>query len=255
MTEKRNIAVTLYNVREELKQDFAATFAAIAKIGYKGVQLSGFNIKEHGAKEVKELLDAHEFQVAGSHVGLKSLEEEIDFVIEYTHSVGNSYVICPSIPADRRETGDDYQRMANTLSEIGFSLKDAGLTFGYHNHAFEFEKFGDQTGMDILLENSDASVVTFEPDVYWIAKAGVDPKEYLKKVSNRCPLVHIKDMANDDERGYAEIGEGIIDFAPIFDMQQQLGTVWYIVEQDTSKRGPLVSAEISFQNMRKMGRV
>jgi sugar phosphate isomerase/epimerase len=48
------------------------------------------------------------------------------------------------------------------------------LKLAYHNHDFEFTKFGSQW-IQILLNETDKSLVDFEMDLYWVVRAGYDP--------------------------------------------------------------------------------
>jgi len=66
-------------------------------------------------------------------------------------------------------------------------------------------------------------------------------------------LLHVKDMAPDG--GFAEVGEGTLDFAAILAAGDAVGTRWYIVEQDTCRRPPLEAVRISLSHLRAWGRV
>ena len=61
-------------------------------------------------------------------------------------------------------------------------------------------------------------------------------------------------MADDENRSFAEVGEGIIDLEPIFAAAEANGVEWYIVEQDICQRPPLESAKLSLENLRRMGK-
>jgi sugar phosphate isomerase/epimerase len=84
--------------------------------------------------------------------------------------------------------------------------------------------------------------------------AGLDPVEFLKSHKDRINLIHLKDM-EPDGKTFAEVGEGIIDFKPIFDAGDTGMVEWYIVEQDICKRPSLESARLSFENLKRWGRV
>ena len=132
-------------------------------------------------------------------------------------------------------------------------LADAGIVLCYHNHAFEFETFDGKYGLDILYDNSDPQYVQAEIDTYWVQKGGVDPAAYIRKLSGRTPLIHIKDMDTDGD--FAEIGEGTLDWDAIWSACEASGAKWYIVEQDRCKRPPVESATLSVNNLCKMGKL
>ena len=248
------VALQMYTVREEADKDFAGTVQQVAAIGYYGVELAGY--AGHTAAEVKQILEDNNLKVVGGHVGIDAMQGDPDKVIaEYT-AFGAKYVTVPYIGEEWRGSLDDYQRLGATLAEIGAKLQPAGLTLCYHNHAFEFDKFGGDTyGFDAIFAAADPSLLKVEMDTFWVKKGGEDPAAYLRKYANRVPLVHLKDMSEDGD--FAPVGEGNIDYPSLFAAAEEAaGTEYYIVEQDSCKTAPpLESIAISFANLKKWGKV
>jgi sugar phosphate isomerase/epimerase len=135
---------------------------------------------------------------------------------------------------------------------MGEKCMAKGVQFGYHNHEHEFEKFDGEYGLDIIYRNSDPRMVFAEIDTYWAEHAGVDPVEYIKKYSGRCPLIHLKDMEAGEEKFFAEVGNGIMDMKGIVKAAKAAGAKWLIVEQDRCRRPAIESARMSFENLKKM---
>ena len=106
--------------------------------------------------------------------------------------------------------------------------------------------------MEILLDESDPATVGWEPDVYWIAFAKEDPAAWVRRYADRCRLVHIKDMTAGDQPTFAEVGEGVLDFEPIFAAAPD--AAWNVVEQDACARPPFESIAISLRHLREWGR-
>src|SRR5690606_8241341 len=124
---------------------------------------------------------------------------------------GYNYVVCPWIAETYRDDAEKYQDLAIRFNEIGHLLEDHDLKFGYHNHSFEFDKLDHgHRGMDILFEQTGSRMVFSELDVYWVKHGGDDPLEWMDRLKGRVPLLHIKDMADTPERGFAEVGTGTI---------------------------------------------
>jgi sugar phosphate isomerase/epimerase len=252
---KLPVALQMYTLRDDSARDFAGTLKQVADIGFAGVELAGLG--GHTADEVRSILDDNNLLVCGAHIGLDLLENSFDQVVSDALALGYEYVIVPYLSDDRRKSLDDYKRLAAELNSLGERLKPNNLTLCYHNHDFEFNKFGsDVYAYDVIFGDTDPSLVKVEMDAFWVVKAGESPAAYLEKYAGRVPLIHVKDMTAAPESTFAEFGEGVIDFTPIFEAAAVGGTEYYIVEQDrTFNHAPLESVRISFENLRKIGMV
>ena len=95
----------------------------------------------------------------------------------------------------KRQSLDDYKKMADAFNVIGENAKKAGVKFGYHNHGYGLKEVNGRIPLRVLLDNTDASLVFLEMDLYWTTAGGADPVELLNHYRGRYRLVHIKDMA------------------------------------------------------------
>ncbi len=245
------VALQLYTVRDDAAADFEGTVKQVARMGYEGVELAG--TYDRTAAELRDFLGGLGLRIAGGHVPLAQLEAEVQSAIDFHLELGNRYVVCPWLPEDRRKSGDDYRRIAESLNQAGRACKDAGLQLCYHNHAFELERFDGKTALDILFDETDAELVKAEIDTYWVEYGGGNAVEYIRRYAGRVPLVHLKDMAGDGTRAFAELGQGIMEWDPIFLACESAKTRWYIVEQDKCVRPPLESARISLDYLKEKG--
>jgi sugar phosphate isomerase/epimerase len=246
------IALQMYTLREETARDFVGTLRKVAEIGYAGVEFAGTGGLT--AQELQRLLDDLGLRPAGSHTGLDELERNLNAALDFSQAIGNSVIVCPYLPENRRRSADAYRAVAELLNRVGGACREHGLQLCYHNHDFEFQQFDGQYGLDILLGATDRELVELELDTYWVKKAGEDPVAYIRKYAGRCPLIHLKDMAADEKGSFAEVGEGTMDWPAIFAAAEPAGARWYIVEQDTCRRPPLESVAISLRNLRAMGK-
>lgn len=243
------VALQLYTVRDQLKEDFAGTVRAVAAMGYVGVELAGYG--GLSAPELKRLLSDLGLRVAGDHVGLDRLEGQLDAALDFCQEIGAEHVVCPFLPPNRRQGADAWKALASTLNGIGERCAARGLPFCYHNHAFEFEPVDGSNGFQLLYEQTDPRNVLMELDAFWAKKGGKDPAAILQRYPGRCPLLHLKDMTADAEQTFAEVGEGTMDFQALFAAAPTAGVRWYIVEQDRCRRPPLESAQLSLQHLRE----
>jgi sugar phosphate isomerase/epimerase len=253
---KISVAAQLYTVRQyaQTAGDLAASLKKIRAIGYQAVQVSGIGLIDD--VEVKAMVDDLGLTICNTHVRpSEALWNNIDAVIAQ-HKLWNCrHVAIGSMPQSFRGEGEaGFVRFARESSQIGEKLAAAGLTFSYHNHSFEFVRFGSRTGLDIIYAESDPRYLQAEIDTYWIQHGGSDPAAWIKKVSGRMPVVHLKDMVIlNDQQTMAEIGQGNLNWPVILQACREAGVQWYAVEQDVCQRDPFESLKISYEYLKTQG--
>ena len=248
------VALQLYTVREQLKNDFAGVLRAVAEMGYDGVQLSGAG--DHSAAEIRRLLNETSLQPVGTHTGLEALEHRLDQEIDYNLEIGTPWIVCPSLPAARRQNLAGWREVAATLNRIGERCAARGAKLGYHNHDFEFAPIPDgdgKRGIDVLLGETHPALVFWEPDVYWVTKGSADPAAMIRQNAGRVPITHLKDSNGEGRQAFAEVGEGTLDWPAILEASRLAGAEWHCVEQDRCDRDPLESAALSLQHLHSWG--
>lgn len=246
------IAAQLYTLREHLKtpEAIAATLQRVREIGYQAVQLSALGPIQ--TDRLKEILDANGLTVCATHIGWDRLRHDIQSVIDEHRTLGCRHVAIGSMPREYRNQ-EGYRRFAREASEVAETLAGSGLTFSYHNHDFELERYESKTGLEILIDESVSSLA-FEIDTYWVQHGGGDPAAWIRRVSGRIPLVHLKDMTvKRGEVRMAEVGEGNLNWPAILEACREAGVEWYIIEQDICQRDPFESLAISLKNAQAMG--
>lgn len=254
MTQPK-LAAQLYTLREYTKTaaGLAESLKQVRAIGYTSVQISA--IGPIPDTEVKAILDGEGLSVCITHTPFPKLWNEIDAVIEQ-HKLWN----CPnvalgSMPQPYRDEGEaGFHRFAQEANVVGEKLAKAGLTFSYHNHSFEFVRFGKQTGLDIIYNETDPRYLMAEIDTYWVQHGGADPTVWIRRMKNRMPVVHFKDMVIlYGQPTMAEIGEGNLNWPGILAACEDANVRWYAIEQDVCQRNPFESLKISYDNLKAMG--
>jgi sugar phosphate isomerase/epimerase len=255
------IGLQLYTLRADLAKDLEGTLKKVAAIGYKEVELFGYNDGKFFGKtpkEFKAILDGLGLNPVSGHYGAGvqmkdqkgTLSNDWQRAVDDAAAIGQKYVNCAYLTDGERKSIEDYKKYVDLFNKSGEVAKKAGLQFGYHNHDFEFKKMDGQLPYD-LIASTDPNLVKLELDLYWIVKAGLDPVELFKKYPGRFPLWHVKDMDKGDQ-SFAEVGTGSIDFAKIFAARKIAGMTHFFVEQDVAKRPAIEAIEISFKNVSKM---
>lgn len=267
--------IQLWTVKEDMAKDAKATLKAIASYGYKQVESCDVGkgiFWGMTAAELKKYQDELGIQMVSSHCNPefttdKTKENEFKKLVDDAALVGVKYLLNP-FPGENVKTSDDFKKIAEGLNHQGEITKAAGIRTGYHNHHFEFVPLADGgIGEEILLNNTDASLVDFELDLYWNVKAGQNPQEWFDKYANRFKLVHIKDLypaekvaeivAKEKPTGFwpagasTELGKGRIDFPTILAGAKKAGVEYFIVEQERFDGStPLNSAKLDADYMK-----
>ena len=226
------VGLQLYTLRNEMGQDFEGALARVAEIGYREMEFAGYFGRS--ANEVRQALDSNGLNSPAVHVQLGAVRENLQAEIEFASTVGQQYLVAPSVPGNER-SADDYRSHADTLNRAGEECRRAGLKMAYHNHDFEFEPTSGRIPYDILLEETDPELVAMELDLFWIVHAGHDPLEYIAAHPGRFSMLHVKDR--DAAGAMVDVGSGMIDFAAIFANADSAGFRHYFVEHDNPGDG------------------
>jgi sugar phosphate isomerase/epimerase len=227
---------------------------------------SGSGFFGHTAREVKTILDENGIAVPAIHTDLETLQTRMSQLGEAGDTVGFTYAGLPAIPDEKRRNLDDYRRMADEFNRIGESAKKVNLKFSYHNHGYGLAEMEGQIPLNIILENTDPSLVFFEMDIYWTTAGGADPVKYLESYPNRYHLMHLKDMKEKvhfsgdggDSAQWIELfpymttaGNGILDLKRIISKAQRAGVKHFFVEQDMVAE-PEVALKKSFDYLNSL---
>lgn len=247
---KHKIAVQLYTLREACKSDFPKVLREISQMGYAGVQFAGLH--GYDPAELKAVIEETGLGVAGMHVGYADIAQQPERVIGEAKRFGTPDIVCPAVPSELR-TEEGYRLVRAELNAFARKVRPEGLRVSYHNHAFEFETSVDgKDALTYMLEPVEGNDVLAEIDVYWVKKGGYDPVSYLAPYAGRMPIVHLKDMTDDEERAFAPVGTGSIDFGPILRCGEASGVEWYVVEQDVCKQDPMDCVRTSLEQLTKL---
>ena len=210
------------------------TLRKLSELGYRDVE--GFGGLLADADGLKSALEANDLAMPSCHFALDMLEKDAAGAIATAGSLGIGKMIIPFLMPEHRPTDSaGWAAFGKRLTEAGKPVQDAGLVFGWHNHAFEFDATpeGDMP-LDLIADASPDLML--ELDLGWVRVAGHDPLAWIRKYAGRLAAVHIKDIAPDgtavEEDGWADVGHGIQDWAAIHSALQQAGVDHYVVEHD-----------------------
>jgi len=227
------IGLQMYSLKTYTKDDFLGTLDKVSKLGFRAVEFAGFfNVK---AKALKKHMDNLGMVPCGSHTSLDLLTDKFSQTIEYNLEIGNKYIYCPSLPDSVISDEYGWKKISELFNEIGAKCQDMGVEFGYHNHAFEFNKFDGITGYEILANNTEPNIVKFQIDTFWVEYAGYNPLDLIEQYKDRLSLLHLKEMQDKDSMIDTFAGEGISDTKAIIKKAKDIGIKYIILEQEHFK--------------------
>ena len=242
------LAVQLYSMRM-MPDSLDVVLGHVADAGYRGVETIG----DHGlsASALQELLDKHGLQAISSHAPLAALEKDLDSIMEFNQAIGNQVITIPFLAQELRPTDDaGWAALGERFGKLGKRLAEGGMRLLYHNHAFEMERTNGKLMIEWMLDSTDPAYLQWEPDLAWIVRGEADPVALLKKYAGRCPRIHVKDLSpagtNEEEKGFADVGYGTLDWTTLLPAARAAGAEWYIVEHDLPS-DPLRTIRRSFE--------
>ena len=275
------VGIQLYSVRNTMKEDPLGTIGKVAEAGYKYLEVANHKALEDdgvgfgvSTEELNALMAKSGSKIVSAHIFPFS-DENYKRVVEYNQKIGNHVLV---YPMETFKDYDDVMQKVENYEKMGRIAAEEGMTFLYHNHYQEFQKYNGKTVMDNIVENTDPAHVNLELDTFWTLRGGYDPVKAMEHFGTRIKMLHQKDFAKDtvtpanmfDVVGedtyisrevfnqykcnddFTEIGYGRMDIQSIIDKALELGSIEYIIlEQDATKLDELESIKRSMEGFHK----
>jgi sugar phosphate isomerase/epimerase len=249
----KTLGLQLYSLRDAMAADAKDTIAQVGAMGFSFVEAAGYGDgKFYGMEpeEFRDFLAGHGLEFVSSHTGQDVPDAANwdrvmawwDEAIGAHQRAGVQFIVQPWMGARGFESLEGLKAYCDYFNAVGAKCKEAGIRFGFHNHAKEFDTLEGVVIYDYMLENTDPELVMFQIDLYWTVEGGKDPVDYFKRYAGRFELWHVKDEK--------ELGEsGRMDFERFFKYRELSGVQYLIVEQEKYSFDPITSVAKSFQFM------
>lgn len=248
------LGAQLYTLRNytQIETDLDYSLEQIAKMGYTTVQISaiGASIKPN---KVKEMCDKHQLQIVITHSDINRILNDTDQLIKEHQLMGCRYIGIGSMP-DKYRNPEWIAHFPKDFKAAAKRIKDAGMLLMYHNHDFEFEKIEGKYYIDYLIDEFQPDELGFTLDTFWLQAAGADVCQWIEKLKDRIPCVHLKDMGMVNHKMVmAPVMEGNMNFHHILSALKDTNCEYLLVEQDTCLESPFVCLEKSYNNLSALG--
>lgn len=239
------VGLELYTVRNALMQNLTGTVRAVALMGYPVVEFYApyFEWTPDRAKEVRKLLDDLGVRCHSTHNNQPSFTPAgIGKAIELNQILGAKYIVMAS--AGRVNGLDGWKEVADLLTVTAERLRPLGMATGFHNHQTEWAPVEGRRPMDVLAAGTPKDVM-LQLDVGTCVEAGADPVAWIRANPGRIRVIHCKDWAPGEEKGYRVLfGEGVSPWRQLFAAAESVGGIeYYLIEQEGSRFPELETAE------------
>jgi sugar phosphate isomerase/epimerase len=241
-----NYGVQLYMVRRQAVADLAGILHSIRQIGFTQIELYPV-VYDHPALELKKIVDDAGLGLVSAHFNYDDFAQRID----YAHQLGLKFMVCPMLPRPQWNSAAGFGKAADDFNRWGAQVSQAGMQFVFHNHCYEFKpQDGGLTGWQILMGNTDPTLVMLELDIYWLVQAGQNPAQVMLEYKDRVKLIHLKDRVPGTPTGFVlgpsaehftELGIGSIDWPHLLMQARWQGIRYAYLDQDETA-GPVIQS-------------
>jgi sugar phosphate isomerase/epimerase len=249
---KLGLQLIVYGQRPQ--EDLAGVLAEVKQVGYDGAE-TGAMYATLGTEAVIAAFADAGLALTGIHGGYGEMTDEARVAdhIGFLKEAGSRFLICSGVADNNSIAG--YEASADTFNKVGQMCAEAGLTFCYHNHAWEFQPLeGGKQGIYTLIERTDPALVKLNVDVFWVHIGGAVPAEFIAAYADRVGYYHFKDgCKTPDGQTFIELGQGDVDLVGARDEALRHPLDWIVCEQDVSTLEPVVSIKQSFDYLKQIG--
>jgi sugar phosphate isomerase/epimerase len=256
----KTLGVQLYTVRTVLPQKAQETLNAIRAIGYQEAEAT-----YAGLDAIWPALEASGLKPVSIHLDSKLVTQgkldDLDAIFAGLKKRGFAYAVFPYLPEPERGGVEVIKAISGKLNRAAEKCHAAGMSFCYHNHAFEFATEKGSTLFQVMLDETDPKLVGIEMDAFWVSVAGGDPVAMLQKLAGRVPLLHLKDKAEGTpvmykesvpRTAFKEVGNGVVNWPAVLRAAAAAKVEHYFVEQDQTPGDPVASLRQSYEYLSKL---
>lgn len=194
--KKTFLGLQTYSLGNELSEDVPGGLARLKQMGYTDLELAGYGngtINGVDCAEYKKMADDAGLKITSSHLSPSiwlyspsRFEKFDDFwkqAAEDHVKLGVKYMVQPSMP--NVATLDDAKNVGDVFNRAGAIAKDAGITWGYHNHSGEFKRVASKEEL-AAAESAQAQMMQ---QMQSMMGTGGDPEEQAAMIASMTAMM------------------------------------------------------------------
>src|SRR5436190_7795823 len=235
------VGLQLYSLREQFKKDVPGTLDEVKSFGIKYAELAG--TYDMPPEKFKAELAKRGIEAVSGHFPYEKYRDDVESIAKEAEALGLKYAGCAWIPHEGRFDEKTCREAIEVFNKAGEALAKHNIKFFYHTHGYEFQPYGDDTLIDLLIKETKPELVRYQMDIFWIVHPGKDPVRLLKKYSGRWELMHLKDMRKGTATGMLSgsspvtndvaLGTGQMDIPEILKAAKKAEVKWYFIEDES----------------------
>jgi sugar phosphate isomerase/epimerase len=256
------LGVQLYSFRNDLDGDLPGTLARVKKLGLDCIE--PYSLHGLTPEALRAEFDRAGLQVVSFHLPRELFVGPPQDAVNVGKVLGARQIGVAWIKESENDVVDEAKLMAaaDRLNAMCEAAQAADMQVFYHTHGYEFHE-GDDDGrlFDRFVNALQPECVVLQLDAYWVAYAGQDPVELLRRYADRTLSLHLKDMAPSfpvapfdgsqwqgplPDEAFAVIGQGKLDWASLLQVADEAAVQWYIIEDETTRPMENIAAAMPF---------
>ena len=237
---KGPIGLQMYSLRFYAPSNAVAKLEKARELGFTAIE--GGGLPRTAPQESIKIIEQHGLKLVSTGADYNRLKNDPDAAVAQAKALGAKYVMCSWIPhAKGKFSEKEAREAAAVFNAAGEKFKNAGITFTYHCHGYEFQPYGDGTLFDLIVKETKPEFVSFEIDVFWAAQGGADPAKLIAQHGSRFKLMHVKDLkkgaainstGGGPDEDSVPVGQGSVDWAAVLKAAQNAGVEYYFIEDE-----------------------
>lgn len=253
------IGLQTFTIRRFLKTPGAidGAFARLASLGISVVELAYVKLKPEYIDALALAGTRHGISFGSSQITFGFLDRQRDWVVRFHEQLSCSLTAVSVLPLGAiYGNRDKLLSFAQRLEALGAWYRERGIQLCFHHHDYEFRRYGDEVGLDLILNNTSAENLCLELDTYWAQRGGRSPHDMIRALDGRVKVVHLRDYTVR-RRGFellpadAELGAGNLDITRIIEACCDTQVQLLAIEQNTGT--PFERVEASVAHLRELG--